>query len=128
MEDSYAKYHKYKLKYENYKKQLQKAGAEYQHDIDDGLKKKIILFYADWCVHCNNFKSHWNELKNDSSLSKTYVFEKYNIDNVDNDIKKTYGVESVPSLYIHDSDDLVIDYDKSMNYTNIKNFLQNYKY
>lgn len=40
------------------------TGADFENDYPENLKNKdctIVLFYADWCGHCQNFKPVYNK-------------------------------------------------------------------
>lgn len=40
------------------------------------MKKEIILYYADWCGHCNTFKPVWEQLKK-KCVSKGIITKEY---------------------------------------------------
>lgn len=38
---------------------------------------KIILYYADWCKYCTEFKPQWFQFKNAYDLSQSYIKNKF---------------------------------------------------
>ena len=59
-----------------------------------GDKGKIILFYADWCGHCQQFKPVWEKIKR--KMGGKVQFEEVDDENVF-EINK-YGVQSYPTI------------------------------
>ena len=57
-------------------------------------KGKIILFYADWCGHCQQFKPLWEKIKR--KMGKKVTFEEVDDENVF-EINK-YGVQGYPTI------------------------------
>lgn len=66
------KYLKYKTKYLNLKKEDgQKGGGELA---------VIILYKAEWCGHCKQFKSEWERLTNMNEFKNKIKFETVDAD------------------------------------------------
>ncbi len=59
-----------------------------------GDKGKIILFYADWCGHCQQFKPVWEKIKR--KMGRKVQFEEVDDENVF-EINK-YGVQGYPTI------------------------------
>ena len=60
----------------------------------DGQKGKIILFFADWCGHCQQFKPIWEKLKR--KMGKDVTFVQVNDENVFE--INIYGVQGYPTI------------------------------
>lgn len=95
----YEKYLKYKHKYmELHKLQLIKQSGGGDNN------KVIILFKAEWCGHCKNFKDTWANLQNKYN-------DKYNFVTFDADVHKkelqTFNVQSFPTLLVQNNDKVV---------------------
>ena len=60
--------------------------------------KKVTLYYADWCGHCNDFKPVWGELK--KVFDKNDIkYEEYE-DSKDEDIIGANNVSAYPTIHI----------------------------
>ena len=59
-----------------------------------GDKGKIILFYADWCGHCQQFKPVWEKIKR--KMGGKVQFKEVDDENVF-EINK-YGVQGYPTI------------------------------
>lgn len=87
-------------------------------DLHDKVKSgtKLVLFYADWCGHCNKVKPDWDKAANDvnkgdvkmikvncgeGTENDQQLMKKYNIDGYPTIIKFVNGT---PSLYRGDRD------------------------
>lgn len=87
----------------------------------------IMLFYTDWCPHCNKTKVEWDLAKNkyDGQIINNYTvhFIEYNCSN-DMELGKAvkqYSIEYVPTIkLIKDKNDILHDYNFL---SSIENFL-----
>lgn len=60
-----------------------------------------VLFYADWCPHCQNFAPTFKKLSKDRSLKKTYNFVRLNSDLPETRaIMQEYKVEGFPAFFL----------------------------
>jgi thiol-disulfide isomerase/thioredoxin len=89
-------YFKYKIKYLNLKKQINS-----QNMTGGGNKIDIILFKADWCGHCINFKPTWEKLQ--QKFNNKFHFITYDADKNTEELKK-YNVSSFPTIIIQDGE------------------------
>ena len=96
MTDYYNKYLRYKLKYINLKKSItnMKGGG-----LLDNKENNIILFKAEWCTHCKNFKPIWAELEQQFK-SKNLRFKVYDSDQ--NKLENmAYNINSYPTIIMN---------------------------
>jgi thiol-disulfide isomerase/thioredoxin len=103
-----------------YEKFLKTEGFELESkDIDSEIKSgtKLVLFYADWCGHCQKVKPDWEKAASSVNTSEDKkmimvncgegtdhdqkVMKKYNVDGYPTIIKFVNGT---PSLYRGDRD------------------------
>jgi thiol-disulfide isomerase/thioredoxin len=89
-------YIKYKLKYIRLKQQINS-----QNMTGGGNKIDIILFKADWCGHCINFKPTWEKLQ--QKFNNKFHFITYDADKNNKELTK-YKVESFPTIIIQDGE------------------------
>ena len=90
----------------------------------------LILFYADWCSHCTNFKPLWQELENEIVLTTFNIkFLKYESESefVKNLIMNNQSIiQGYPTIYYIDDSGSVKIFDKERTLDNLKKFI-NYK-
>jgi protein disulfide-isomerase-like protein len=84
-----AKYLIYKKKYLDLKKLESKLQMKGGSD-----KPSLVLFKADWCGHCNNFKPVWNNLKTNY---KNINYQEFDADK-DKQVMKTFKISGYPTL------------------------------
>ena len=90
MEDLYRyKYRKYKHKYNSLRKRMQRGGS------DQPLK--CILFKAEWCGHCKEFKPTWKALETMYEKNGKIKFVTYDFDKNKKKMEE-YGIEGFPSI------------------------------
>ena len=64
-------------------------------------KTAIVLFYAYWCPHCQNFGPTFKELEKDIQLKKKYNFVSINSeDPASQAIMQEYCIQGFPSLFM----------------------------
>lgn len=118
MEDKFRdKYVKYKNKYLNLKKIEQKLNIQSGGSQN---KKEIYLFKAEWCGHCQAFKSTWKDLE--STLNKKYDFKVYDADKNKNEIKK-WQIRGFPTI-IAKSNNSATEYVGPRDYDSLANFFK----
>jgi len=109
------KYEKYKLKYINLKNNLtfnQNGGS---------TKPTLYLFKAEWCGHCNRFKSEWEKLINNDILKK-----EINFITMDSEINKTemneWKIEGFPTIILQMNNN-AIEYSGNRTFNEIEKFI-----
>ena len=110
----------YKLKYLKYKKKYLDLKNRQNHTQTGGSDNKanLILFKAEWCGHCQNFKPTWESLqKNISNVN----FITYDADSNESEMQK-YNVEGFPTLML-EKDQKLIEFNKERNIDNILEFV-----
>lgn len=119
MSDYYTKYLKYKSKYLtlSQKVKIQKGGNKFDNRI------KVILFKAEWCGHCVNFKPTWEVIIKNKDLIKKFKFITYDADK-EKHMFETYKVDAFPTIKIQDGDQ-VREYDGDRSEGELTNFLNN---
>ncbi len=116
MPDYYTKYLKYKSKYLSLSKEMktQKGGGD---------KIKIILFKADWCGHCVQFKPVWEKIIKNKDLMTKFKFITYDADK-EKHMFETYKVDAFPTIKIQDNNE-VREYDGERTEAELVSFLNN---
>ena len=117
MDNSYLKYLKYKNKYLKLKRELD--GEQYGGSEDN----EIMLFKAEWCGHCQNFKNDWEQLQNDKFLKSKYTFKTFDSDN-DKKKMEEYKIKGFPTLFVR-KNNKTVEYSGPMNKLNIEFFISN---
>lgn len=89
----------------------------------DNSQKKVMLFHAEWCGHCVDFKPTWEKL--------TKYFKDNNIEYIDyeasnKDIMDEYSIKGFPTIKIQTKNNIsdyngTRDYDSILKAVNIQN-------
>ena len=113
MEDYKTKYLKYKAKYLNLKKSKEMRGG-------GNDKIKIILFKADWCGHCKNFKPTWEAVS--KQYNNKFEFIVYDADKERSKFEE-YKVDAFPTVIIKRGEEKT-EYKGERSFEDFNNFLQ----
>jgi thioredoxin-like negative regulator of GroEL len=121
----------YNLKYLKYKEKYLALQKEYEellksknkHNLKGGSNKvDIILFKADWCGHCNNFKPTWDKVA--ELYNKKFNFIIYDADKQRAKFEE-YKVDSFPTVLVKNGSN-IIPYDGERSIEDLSNFLNNF--
>ncbi|MBQ7450597.1 thioredoxin family protein [bacterium] len=78
--------------------------AKKSMSLEKAMKDKktaIVLFYADWCPHCQNFAPTFKELEKDRTLRRNFNFVRLNSeDPASVKYMEEYGIQGFPSLFM----------------------------
>ena len=132
MDSSYLKYLKYKNKYLKLKMELNnQSGGKCMNDRYNSydLSKQmggsgddeIMLFKAEWCGHCQNFKNDWEALQVDEDLKSKYIFNTFDSDKDKNKMEE-YKIKGYPTLYVR-KNNKTVEYTGGMDRLQIKYFI-----
>ena len=116
--DYQEKYLKYKTKYLKLKNKNKKMLGGSNNEKDNTL----YLFKANWCHHCNSFKSTWSDLQN--KIGNKINFVTYDADE-DSKILKEYKIDGFPTLILK-SKGKAIEYVGPRDFNSIKEFIDVY--
>jgi thiol-disulfide isomerase/thioredoxin len=118
-QDYNAKYLKYKEKYLALQKEYNELMLK--KNMKGGSDKiSVILFKADWCGHCKNFKPTWEKISN--MYKQKYNFIVYDADSQTEKFKE-YKVDAFPTVLIKTGDNIK-PYDGDRSFEDFSNFLQ----
>jgi protein disulfide-isomerase-like protein len=82
------------------KEGFESKSGDLEEDIADG--KKVVLFYADWCGHCKEFKPVWDETAKEVNKDEKKMI-KVNCGEgtiEDKKIMEKYQVDGYPTIII----------------------------
>ncbi len=129
MEDYTSKYLKYKEKYLVLQKEYNELlkikktkGMRGGSGVQADNKITIMLFKADWCGHCKNFKPTWDKVS--EIYNKKYNFIVYDADKQREKFEE-YKVEAFPTILVKNGAQ-TIQYDGDRSFDDINNFLQHF--
>jgi thiol-disulfide isomerase/thioredoxin len=87
--------------------------------INKNNKSTLILFYADWCSHCKNFKPKWNKLtKTLEGIIKTASVN----GDTNQQMMQKYNVDKFPTIIL-DNGSTKLEYDGDMTIEGLKQFV-----
>lgn len=115
MEDYSQKYLKYKAKYIHLKNKSKNSMSGGGND-----KIQIMLFKADWCGHCKNFKNTWEAVS--KHYKNKYNFITYDADTQLSELKK-YNVDAFPTVLIQKGKEL-IPYNGDRSFEDFNGFIE----
>lgn len=81
---------------------------QYQYNKKNYLKNKkteVMLFKADWCIYCKQFKNTWNELQHSKKINKDVIFKTYDSDK-QKKIFNEYNIESFPTILLKKNNEI----------------------
>ncbi len=120
MEQDYnKKYLKYKEKYLALQKEYEELLKAKPNMKGGSAKVDIILFKADWCGHCKNFKPTWDKVA--EMYNKKFNFIVYDAD-AQRDKFEKYKVDAFPTVLVKNGSNIIF-YDGERDIENITNFL-----
>lgn len=111
----YSKYLKYKAKYIELKQKQEMKRVQ-----AGGGKIDVMLFKAEWCGHCKNFKPTWNKLE--ELYGKKYNFITYDADKNEKEIAQ-WEIRGFPTLMIKNGKEAV-EYRGSRDIDSLINFFK----
>lgn len=117
------KYLKYKAKY--LKLKSKEKGLASLSMLGGGKKQDkttLYLFKAEWCPHCKDFKSTWNNLK--SNMESKVDFVMFDSDENAAEIKQ-YNIEGFPTLILK-AGGKAIEYVGPRDFDSVKEFIETY--
>jgi thiol-disulfide isomerase/thioredoxin len=98
-------------------------------DINSNKDATLMLFYVDWCPHCNTAKPEWESLKTEYDGKNingyTITFVEYNCTTESEEITQLidkYSIEGYPTIKLI-KDNQVIEYDAKPTKSTMLQFL-----
>ena len=89
--------------------------------LPDNTKVTLILFKADWCGHCKNFKPTWDKLS--EMYNKKFNFVIYDADKQREKFEE-FKVDAFPTVLVKNGNN-VMSYDGDRSFDDLNNFIQN---
>jgi thiol-disulfide isomerase/thioredoxin len=90
------------LVYKNFLKEgFDCSPATFEKDLTNDTK--MVLFYADWCGHCNKFKPTWEETAKERNKGGKKIMMTVNVGGKEDESSKLsekYGVDGFPTIVI----------------------------
>ena len=107
---------------------IETNSPEQMNNLSNEKKKNLvlILFYATWCGHCQDFEEDWDQLKNNHP-------EEVNLAQVESEDYEKYvpskneeRIRGYPTIRLYHKDKMIKEYDGERNYQDVYKFLENY--
>jgi len=117
------KYLKYKAKYLKLKsKEKALVGLNMSGGGNKQDKPTLYLFKAEWCPHCQDFKSTWKNLE--SNMKSKVDFVMFDSEANASEIKE-YNIEGFPTLILK-AGGKAIEYVGPRDFESVKEFIETY--
>lgn len=88
--------------YKSYLKEgFESSASTFENDLTNDTK--LVLFYADWCGHCKEFKPIWNNTCDEINTNNKKIMISVNVGEQDSDssrLSEKYGVDGFPTVVI----------------------------
>ena len=68
---------------------------EFDSKILNNEKKTLVLFYADWCPYCANFKPTFEEISSDKVQKKAVL-----VNEDENPLWDRFNIQAVPTMIV----------------------------
>ncbi len=121
-QDYNKKYLKYKEKYLALQKEYDELLKNKKNLKGGSNKVDIMLFKADWCGHCKNFKPTWEKVA--EIYNKKFNFIVYDADKQREKFNE-YKVDAFPTVLVKNGSN-IIPYDGERSFEDLTNFLNNF--
>ena len=66
---------------------------EFDSRVINGKEKTLVLFYADWCPYCANFKPIFEEIRSDKVQKKAAL-----VNEDENPLWDRFNIQSIPTI------------------------------
>ena len=90
-------------------------------------KPMLILFYAEWCPHCQMFKPIWKELVALLEKSKKIQVAEVEYENMKHVPKKYKNIRGFPTLQVIQGGKIVSEYDGNRTVDDLKTYIQSFE-
>ena len=75
--------------------------VSYEDAMKDKKKYAVVLFYADWCRHCQRFGPTYEKLSKDRKLKKKFNFVRINVESEQAaQLMPEFQVQGFPALFL----------------------------
>ena len=75
---------------------------EFDSKILNSEKKTLVLFYADWCPYCSNFKPTFEEINSDTMQKKAAL-----VNEDENPLWDRFNIQAVPTMIVFQSGKII---------------------
>lgn len=75
---------------------------EFDSKILNSEKKTLVLFYADWCPYCANFKPTFEEINSDKVHKKAAL-----VNEDENPLWDRFNIQAVPTMIVFENGKII---------------------
>ena len=75
---------------------------EFDSKILNSEKKSLVLFYADWCPYCANFKPTFEEINSDKVQKKAAL-----VNEDENPLWDRFNIQAVPTMIVFENGKII---------------------
>jgi protein disulfide-isomerase-like protein len=94
------------------KEGFESSSSTFESDLTNDTK--LVLFYADWCGHCKQFKPIWEETASEINKGGKKIMISVNVgekDDMSSKLSEKYKVDGFPTVVIFSNGKMTSSYD-----------------
>ena len=75
---------------------------EFDSKVLNDNKKTLVLFYADWCPYCANFKPTFEEINSNNAQKKAAL-----VNEDENPLWDRFNIQSIPTMIVFQNGNII---------------------
>ena len=110
------------------KEGFESTPASFEEDLTQGDNKKLVMFYAEWCPHCQKIKPQWDEAAEVMNAEGENRMMKVNCggsSDEEKQIMQKYGIDGYPTIAVFEKGEKVSIFTEGRSKESFLGFFKN---
>lgn len=107
-------------------KVTEKNKEQFTECVQQKDRPTLVLFYADWCPHCQMFKPTWKELAKKMGKSKKLQMAEVEYTHMDHVPKKYKKIRGFPTVQMMKGGKILSEFNDVRTLDALENYIQRY--